>query len=349
MSKQDTLYFLESHAFAAFSAPGASEYKLVCSADRSYSEFTTLSTDQYIIAPYNMAAEKSIYAISVDEVHNNVPFEFANFNLSDYSSTTKAEYERLFTLAMDAISNTDLQKVILSRRIVFEASIDPVNIFHELRLIYPNAYVFIYHLPGKGLWVGASPEVLIERTGAQTFRSVALAGTQGFSGKSINQTTWANKEIKEQSFIVQYVEEVFAGLDVCVEVSEAKTVKAGNVLHIANELALTTNLPLISLVQILHPGPALSGYPKNLAMDFINREETHDREFYCGFMGRVSDQYADLYINLRSMKVTENQFILFVGGGITAESKCEDEWVETEQKSLTLRSVIDASLISHPL
>ena len=47
-----------------------------------------------------------------------------------------------------------------------------------------------------------------------------------------------------------------------------------------------------------------------------------------------------LFVNLRCMKVQDNQITLVVGSGITSESNAADEWEETEIKADTLLSVV---------
>jgi isochorismate synthase len=41
------------------------------------------------------------------------------------------------------------------------------------------------------------------------------------------------------------------------------------------------------------------------------------------------------------MEITDDEFILYAGGGITAKSIAEREWEETNQKARTLLEVIN--------
>ena len=92
----------------------------------------------------------------------------------------------------------------------------------------------------------------------------------------------------------------------------------------------------------LHPTPAVCGLPKNLADDFIRLKEKHERKYYTGYLGPWKlNQQVDLFVNLRCMEVTDDEFILYAGGGITAHSIPEKEWEETNQKAATLLAVIN--------
>jgi Isochorismate synthase len=49
------------------------------------------------------------------------------------------------------------------------------------------------------------------------------------------------------------------------------------------------------------------------------------------------------------MRILENAFAFFMGAGITAESMPEKEWEETDQKMMTLRSVVNGINSSYEL
>ena len=51
----------------------------------------------------------------------------------------------------------------------------------------------------------------------------------------------------------------------------------------------------------------------------------------------------EYYVNLRSAQVFENEIWMYVGGGITAESQPENEWLETELKSGTIGNALEKS------
>ena len=45
---------------------------------------------------------------------------------------------------------------------------------------------------------------------------------------------------------------------------------------------------LKSLVQALHPTPAVCGFPKQTVQNFIQSNEGYNREFYTGFLGELN-------------------------------------------------------------
>jgi len=112
----------------------------------------------------------------------------------------------------------------------------------------------------------------------------------------------------------------------------------------------------------LHPTPAVCGLPKDAAKQFILKNENYNREFYTGFLGEINiktsisrnsnsrnvenNAYAavktvsNLYVNLRCMQISNQEAIIYVGGGITKDSNVEAEWEETVQKALVIKKVL---------
>lgn len=75
----------------------------------------------------------------------------------------------------------------------------------------------------------------------------------------------------------------------------------------------------------------------NEAQQFIKGTERYDRKYYTGFLGPCNmDSKTNLFVNLRCAEVFSDSVNLYIGGGITKDSKPEKEWEETELKSKTL-------------
>ena len=57
------------------------------------------------------------------------------------------------------------------------------------------------------------------------------------------------------------------------------------------------------------------------------------RNFYSGYIRVETEDFIQYFVNLRCAQFFENYAIIYVGGGITAESSPEKEWQETELKA----------------
>ena len=81
--------------------------------------------------------------------------------------------------------------------------------------------------------------------------------------------------------------------------------------------------------------------PKEKALDFIQKNEAFDRTYYSGFLGEYnSNNQTDLFVNLRCLEVVNDAVNIYVGCGITKDSNPEMEFLETENKSMTMRNII---------
>jgi isochorismate synthase len=123
------------------------------------------------------------------------------------------------------------------------------------------------------------------------------------------------------------------------------TVKAGNVVHLKTRYNLSLDQikgKIGKLITDLHPTPAVCGLPRNKAYELIRKVEKYDRSFYTGFLGPWGlNSESRLFVNLRCAELKKEKLLLYIGGGLTAESDPEAEWEETIRKSQTLLSVLE--------
>lgn len=258
------------------------------------------------------------------------------------------EYCALVARGVSAIRQGHLQKVVLARVIAapLPPALDPVSLFDRLAQRYPAAFVSLVAIPGVGIWLGATPELLLETDGRR-LRTVALAGTQPLPphGQAAS-VRWGAKELEEQALVTRYVGDFFRRQGVAPRQEGPHTVVAGHLAHLRTsfEVSLPPE-PLARLatqvVQALHPTPAVCGLPREAAAAFILAHEPQPRDFYSGFLGPVAlDGKTALYVNLRCLRWEPTRALLYVGAGITASSDPCAEWHETVLKARTLLSVL---------
>jgi isochorismate synthase len=250
----------------------------------------------------------------------------------------KEAFEDLVSNGITAIQNGDFDKVVLSRKIILKEQISIVETFENLISTYPTAFRYLFFHPKVGLWMGATPEQLVKINQSQ-FETVALAGTQLYSENVI----WATKEIEEQQFVTDYIVTKVKDKVNNLIITDAKTVKAGNLVHLKSFISgeLTPGFQANDLIKTLHPTPAVCGLPKEKAIDFILKNEGYKRKHYAGFLGEYNkNNQTDLFVNLRCLEVENDVVNIYVGCGITKDSNPEKEFIETENKSMTMRNVL---------
>ena len=280
-----------------------------------------------------------------------IPFEGSSYsqgNLENFEtksvesftseSNQKETFENLVSKGVSAIQQGEFDKVVLSRKIILKEQISIVETFQNLISSYPTAFRYLFFHPKIGLWMGATPEQLVKINQNQ-FETVALAGTQLYSENVI----WATKEIEEQQFVTDYIVTKVKDKVMQLMVTDAKTVKAGNLAHLKSSISgeLTADFQANDLIKTLHPTPAVCGLPKENAIDFIIKNEGYKRKYYAGFLGEYNkDNQTDLFVNLRCLEVENDVVNIYVGCGITKDSNPEKEFIETENKSMTMRNVL---------
>lgn len=250
----------------------------------------------------------------------------------------KLAFEALVSDGIDAINKGIFEKVVVSRKIVLHEAIAVLETFQNLIATYPTAFRYLFYHPKIGLWMGATPEQLV-KISKNTFETVALAGTQLYSDNLI----WETKELEEQQFVTDYIVAKVQDKVKNLNVTKVKSVKAGNLAHLKSIITgeLTSELQAIELVTTLHPTPAICGMPKEEAIAFILKNENYNRKYYSGFLGEWNkEKQSDLFVNLRCLEVQENKINIYVGCGITKDSNPEKEFIETENKSMTMRNIL---------
>ncbi|MCX6189252.1 MAG: isochorismate synthase [Bacteroidetes bacterium] len=273
---------------------------------------------------------------------------FLNAPTKTYPSTyykKTASHEASQTEYIEAIQKSQLEmqrghfkKVVLSRitKIKYTQTSPVIDLFFSLCAKYPKAFISLISSANYGTWLGASPEVLVHQQ-AENYTTVALAGTK----KSSDETLFSSKEAEEQNIIKEYIENSLALQNIKSESSAREDFDTGGLTHLKTSIYFTAPASSrLTIAEALHPTPAVGGYPKNNAVDFILENEHYDREIYAGYIGAINKEELNLYVNIRCMQWLPEYALLYAGAGITMASKAEAEWEETENKRKIISDVL---------
>lgn len=256
------------------------------------------------------------------------------------SSISSQAYEKLIEKAQEQMYDGGLEKVVLSRQLIGSYPQDQLpHLFHRLLIAYPKAFVYAAYHPEIGFWIGASPEIFVKCVG-DTIETMALAGTKSIQKRD---QPWGVKEIKEQAFVENHIENQLALIMSQNDIvkGERKTLDAGPVQHLCTRFKLSTaDKSLSDIVNVLHPTPAVCGSPTAPARDFILKEEPNPRSLYTGYIGPRTADGASYFVNLRCASFASGVLRCYVGGGITDQSIPHAEWKETQYKAQTFLKVL---------
>lgn len=261
-------------------------------------------------------------------------------------TTNSYEFIDSVNKAIFDIKAAEYQKLVLSKVRVEQLpnGFQPEDFFLKLCQKYPHAFVYMMQLPEVGCWIGATPEPLITIENGSV-KTVSLAGTQIATDADTESYRWSSKEIDEQDIVTKYVEQTLRSLHISnISKTGPENYQAANLIHLktAFEFPQTELKNQYSdILRALHPTPSVGGLPKAEALNFIIKNELHDRAYYTGFLGPINiSEKSAIFVNLRCLQLFENNFVLYSGAGITSTSVAEKEWEETENKMQTMMNVM---------
>ena len=340
----------QSKPFVSYRKPGGLFVQGLFGSDRSIRYTTDFEESGFVFAPFDGIENSILFSIDdfeyiseqVDNLETLPSLEIEKFK----NSEGKKEHLQLVDLAIIEIKKNTFQKVVVSRKETLAyKDFDVLTIFKRLLSSYENALVYLWFHPEVGLWMGASPETLFKKSGLK-ITTVALAGTKPSGNDSRG---WGAKEIEEQQLVVDFIEESLSNKVDNLQIQARQTIQAGSLSHLKSIITadLKKNIPLRDVVKELHPTPAVCGLPKMSSKAFILQNEAYSRSFYTGFLGELNfdsvsskESETHLFVNLRCLEYIEEKVHIFVGGGITKDSNSEQEWLETVNKTKTIKSVL---------
>lgn len=235
-----------------------------------------------------------------------------------------------------------LRKLVLAREVVVEAAAahDPAALFGALREGFPACFVFCRGTR-EGAFLGASPELLVRRSGA-TAATVALAGSARRSSDPAlddhlgEQLLRNDKDRREHEIVIKRIERALRPVSVWVETApEPGLVKVANIQHLATPIMaqLADAHSAVDLAGRLHPTPAVGAEPWPAGASVIAELEQIDRGWYAGPVGWM-DATADgeFCVALRSALLRDREAHLYAGVGVVPGSDPASELAETETK-----------------
>jgi len=334
--------------FVAFRNPNTKVVKAFLQQDNKVHKVSDYNESGFVFAPFDDRQHAVLFPESECK-----QIQTSKFKLVDQSSYEAAQSEiyqfnseqnhiKLIKKGLESIKAGTIKKVVLSRfEIVKLKEKNHLKIFKSLLQLYKKAFVYCWYHPAIGLWLGATPETLLKVNGIR-FETMALAGTQLYKGTL--DVDWKDKEKDEQQFVTDFIVDRLKPLSDGLKVSAVETLKAGNVLHLLTRISGALKLDKYNfknLISVLHPTPAICGIPRSLTKQFILDNEHYNREYYTGFLGVLNvENNTELFVNLRCMQLKDKNAIIYVGGGITKDSIPENEWMETVNKTNTIKNVL---------
>lgn len=349
--------------FALYRLPGEREAGLVLQqgeAEQYFSPESLRDKSGFVLAPFEETKQHPILLIAPDiavrgeEVNRAleaVEFDDRVAQNQDQKKTVGArgaerqrkDYRRAFERFITPLKSGRFDKLVLSRSSEFELEkgFSAAEAFVHACARFPGMMVYLCHTPVSGTWMAITPEILLKRVDKE-YETVALAGTMAVP-EGERAPEWSEKNKREQAHVSDYIRRVIKENGELLEEEGPFTARAGGLVHIKTlfKFRLKSREKVVSVVDALHPTPAVCGLPKEECFRFILENEGYDRSYYSGFVGPLSLQgRSDLYVNLRCARLEGLKAVLYAGGGLLSSSEEEAEWNETVEKMKTMLSIL---------
>lgn len=356
MTTENAYFILDSlikqnKSFAIYRMPGQAMPGFVMQSSGSPSLFQDIKKldgqEGFVIAPFSISKKSPIILIHPDctslqdvEIRNYSDTE-EKTGCKEALGIDKKAYAQLFNKFLEPLTKGEMEKLVLSRNKTISkgTGFSPGRSFYQAAKKYIYSYVYLFHTPQSGTWLGSTPEILLSGAN-QEWKTISLAGTL-YPNSGVS--SWDEKNLREQAVVSSYLTNQLADFGISSETTGPYTVKAGDLEHLRTDFnfRLTDTSKLGTLLKALHPTPAISGLPKKEAYEFIQKNEGYDRLYYSGFLGMLNaKKQTDIYVNLRCMHIEKSSLTLFAGGGLLASSSLDEEWEETEHKLKTMFGIL---------
>jgi menaquinone-specific isochorismate synthase len=265
-------------------------------------------------------------------------------------SLSERQWERAVADAVAAIKAGGLRKVVLARDIFATAdeAIDARVLLRRLAGRYPGCFAFAC----DGM-VGATPELLVRRTGRQVSALVlggtAPRGADPAQDEALGSELLASaKNTEEHAYAVASIRDGLRPLcDVLDVEARPALLKLPNLQHLGTRVQGTlsgsgTPKSALALAAAVHPPAAVCGTPTGAALELIRELEHMDRERYAGPIGWVdAEGNGEWGIALRCAQLSGRTARLFAGCGIVAGSDPGAELAETMVKFQPMRGALE--------
>ncbi len=336
--------------FVIYKEPGTSQIKIIRQKDNRLYEDAGLNNSGFYFYPFDTTEETPVL-FPEDKIDIKVK------NIRDFSvepgtlqlgeidfQEAKLPHINKVKKAVELLKNNppDLQKIIISTG--FQVKLNHFSwedAVLKLMKTYDESMVWVWYHPQKGLWMGATPELLASYQGG-IFETMSLAGTLPVTLDS--PVVWTPKEIKEQKLVTGFILKKLKKYTSRIHAGSPKTVFQGKIAHIQTKIrAEIREGEAASLCLSLHPTPAVAGLSVERSKKHIKEIENYKRKYYTGFLGKKSKGQFKFYVNLRTAQINDNQMIIYAGGGVLKDSEPEKEWQEIKNKAAVLYEIITSA------
>lgn len=217
------------------------------------------------------------------------------------------------------------------------------GLFSEILRANPAPFASYIKIPGMEI-ASASPERFLSRSGSKLLTS-PIKGTIRW-----NEEEFGEKDKAENLMIVDLMRNDLSQVSKpgSVEVSSLfRREKHPGLTHLVSDIVseIADGVTWVEIFAALLPPGSVSGAPKSSALQIISENEVTERGPYCGALGFIHGENAELSVAIRTFWTTGDKYLRYgTGAGITWGSDARSEWDETQLKARHLISIAGGEL-----
>ncbi|UKM66436.1 anthranilate synthase component I family protein [Flavobacteriaceae bacterium GSB9] len=286
----------------------------------------------------------------IDKLINIQNFASYNFNTKGEieSNLTDDEFKENVELARKHCQRGDVFQLVLSRRFSQKFAGDDFNVYRALRSINPSPYLFYFDY-GDFKIFGSSPEAqLVVSDGMAEIHPIA--GTFKRTGDDAQDAILAeklkndDKENAEHVMLVDLARNDLSRHGSQVSVETYREVQFfSHVIHLVSKV-IGKKHDTTSTMQVVadtFPAGTLSGAPKHMAMQLIEKYEKTSRGYYGGAIGFMDfEGNFNHAIMIRTFLSKDYKLNWQAGAGMVSKSNQENELQEVYNKLGALTKAI---------
>lgn len=293
----------------------------------------------------------------MDYIHHllvNLNFITSKFSTTgkETSNITDEEYKTMVTRGKEHCYRGDVFQVVLSRQFSQPFEGDDFNVYRALRSINPSPYLFYFDFGSYRIF-GSSPEAQIRIMDNKAYIH-PIAGTFRRTGNDEQDKELAKKlaldpkENAEHVMLVDLARNDLSRNAENVQVEAFREVQFySHVIHLVSQVSgeLHKDANLVRVMGESFPAGTLSGAPKHMAMQLIDKYENQRRGYYGGCIGYLGfDRTVNHAIMIRSFLSKNNRLFYQAGAGIVAGSSEENELQEVNNKLAALKNAVEMAV-----
>ncbi|MCV2403279.1 aminodeoxychorismate synthase component I [Marinomonas sp. C2222] len=259
------------------------------------------------------------------------------------SNMTAADYEQKFNRVQEYILSGDCYQVNLAQRFSSQYEGDTFSAYQTLREACPTPYAAYLELSPEQSVLSHSPERFLQcdqgRVESKPIKGTVSRGATEEEDKA--NAEWLQASEKNRSENLMIVDLLRNDLGRTCLTGSIKVPKLFALESYANVHHLVSTVEgriekAEQAIQVFHqsfPGGSITGAPKIRSMEIIDELEPHQRSVYCGSIAYFScNGQMDSNISIRTLVADDGKLHCWAGGGLVADSQCQEEYQETFTK-----------------